>query len=575
MGTKRENSARFRSTRIVGLLAVLTALVVVAVSGPARGAVNLGTAQTFAVLANTTITNTGSTTITGNVGLYPGTSVTGFDDVTLNGTLHVNDEVAQQALIDAGAAYGDLQGRKPCTDLTGKVLGETVGTAADPLPPGVYCFDDEAQLTGDLYLSGGGEYIFQIGTTLTTAENSRVILQGGAEACNIFWAVGSSATLGTGTEFVGTIIANTSITANTGAKITGRLFALTGAVTLQGNTITRPTCATPPTSTTTTSTTAAPTTTSTVGPTTTSTVGPTTTTTVAPTTTTAVGPTTTTTVAPTTTTAVGPAPTTTTTLVLATTTTTPDQGPATTTTLGPATTTTTLAQGATTTSTLQAGTTTTTVASGTTTTLGAGGGGGAGNGGGGAGATTTGMLATATQTATVEPGTGTPALATTGSLLRWWQFWGGVAIALGGVMIKMSERPGLAGVVIAGAGSSAATSAREARRPVRLTGVTPGRQRSGGHGGPRPGSSAGNTGNTGPRPSARDTSPLSGAGSVPTGGTGTVAGTTTATAAAASLAAATAAVRAALAAATDESTTGAGSATAPSSTAPPARRGQD
>nr|MDQ3641025.1 ice-binding family protein [Actinomycetota bacterium] len=312
MGTKRENSARSRrSTRVLGVVAVLSALVVVAVSGPARGAVNLGTAENFAVLANTTITNTGSTTISGNVGLYPGTSVTGFTDVTLNGTLHVNDAVAQQALIDAGIAYGDLQRRAPCTDLTGEVLGQTVGTAADPLLPGVYCFASSAQLTGDLYLSGGGEYIFQIGSTLTTAENSRVILQSGAEACNVFWAVGTSATLGTGTQFVGTIIANASITANTGAVIEGRLFALTGAVTLQGNTITRPTCAIPPPSTTSTSTTVAPTTTSTVAPTTSTTVAPTTTSTVAPTTTSTVGPTTTTsTVAPTTTSTVGPTTTT-------------------------------------------------------------------------------------------------------------------------------------------------------------------------------------------------------------------------------------------------------------------------
>ena len=105
------------------LAAALLAFVVVSVGGPAEGAVNLGTAEGFAVLANATITNTLSTTINGDVGLYPGTSVTGFTDVTLNGVLHVTDAVAQQAIIDAATAYGVLQGRTPCTDLTGQVLG--------------------------------------------------------------------------------------------------------------------------------------------------------------------------------------------------------------------------------------------------------------------------------------------------------------------------------------------------------------------------------------------------------------------------------------------------------------------
>ncbi len=357
-------TARVRR-RPAGVALLATGLAVLAVilgGGTARGAVPLGTATSFAVVANTTITNTGATTINGDVGLYPGTSVTGFGTVTRSGALHVGNAVAQQALVDAGAAYGDLQSRTPCQDLTGEVLGQTVGTAADPLLPGVYCFASSAQLTGDLYLSGGGEYVFRIGSTLTTASGSRVILQSGAEACNVYWAVGSSATLGTNSQIAGTIIANVSITANTGAVVDGRLFALTGAVTLDANTIGATNCAPATTTTTappaTTTSTAPPATTTTTAPgTTTSTVPATTTTTTAP-------ATTTTSSQATTTTSTAPATTTTTTPVPPGTTTT--QGPgATTTTQGPGATTTTQASGATTT-TLASGTTTTTPASGTT-----------------------------------------------------------------------------------------------------------------------------------------------------------------------------------------------------------------
>ncbi|HVL04818.1 MAG TPA: ice-binding family protein [Acidimicrobiales bacterium] len=349
-------SRRRRPAELALVALGLSLLAVLVGGGSARGAVPLGTATSFAVLANTTITNTGATTINGDVGLYPGTSVTGFGTVTRSGALHVGNAVAQQALIDAGSAYGDLQSRTPCQDLTGQVLGQDVGTAADPLLPGVYCFASSAQLTGDLYLSGGGEYVFRIGSTLTTASGSRVILQSGAEACNVYWAVGSSATLGTNSQIAGTIIANVSITANTGAVVDGRLFALTGAVTLDANTIGGMNC--PPASTTTTAPAA----------TTTSTVPTTTTTTAVPgTTTTAVPATTTSTAAPATTTTTAVPGTTTSTTTPATTTTTQAPG-ATTTTQAPGATTTTQAPGATTTTTLPPGVSSTTQAPATTTT---------------------------------------------------------------------------------------------------------------------------------------------------------------------------------------------------------------
>lgn len=370
-----------RRRRPAGVTLLATGLAVLAVivgGGSARGAVPLGTATSFAVLANTTITNTGATTINGDVGLYPGTSVTGFGTVTRSGALHVGNAVAQQALIDAGVAYNDLQSRTPCTDLTGQVLGQTVGTAADPLLPGVYCFASSAQLTGDLYLSGGGEYIFRIGSTLTTASGSRVVLQSGAEACNIYWAVGSSATLGTNSHIAGTIIANVSITANTGAVVDGRLFALTGAVTLDSNTIGATGCLPASTTTTapatTTSTVPSPTTTTTAPPATTTTTAATTTTTQPPgtTTTTQAPGTTTTTQGPGTTTTQAPGTTTTTAIPGTTTTTTPPPGTTSTTTSTPATTTTTPAA---TTTTVGAGGTTTTTSQtppGGTTTVGSG-----------------------------------------------------------------------------------------------------------------------------------------------------------------------------------------------------------
>ncbi len=366
--------ARRRSTFLI--VALVLGAVATLVGGPsAQGQeTTLGTAQRFAVLAASTITNTGSTTINGDVGLYPGTAVSGFGSVTQTGELHINDAVAQQGQIDARAAYVSLASRECTADLTGQ--RQTVGaTPETALIPGVYCFSSSAQLTGTLYLTGGGPYVFIIGSTLITAPNSSVVVldptqQGG---CDIFWAVGTSATLDTGTQFVGTIIAQASITANTGAVVNGRLIALTGAVTLQSNTINRPECGTTTTTTsgpatttsttavpgTTTSTTAVPGTTIVVPGTTIVVPGTTTTTTTLPTTTTIPGTTTTTTLQPG---GGGPGPGPTTTAAPATTTT--GLAATTTTTAAPATTTT--ARVATTTTTVRPGTTGTTAPGGGT-----------------------------------------------------------------------------------------------------------------------------------------------------------------------------------------------------------------
>jgi hypothetical protein len=213
-----------------GALVALSPLDAFAATAP-----NLGTALNFTVLAGSTVTNTGPSVITGNLGLDPGSSVTGFPPGTVTGVKHISDAVALQAKNDLSTAYTDAANAPVTTDMTGLNLG------GENLTPGVYKFDSSAQLTGPLTLSGNGIYIFQIGSTLTTASNSVVLTTNGAQACGVFWQVGSSATLGSATHFQGTLMALTSITMVTGANIiSGRAMARNGALTLDANDITPP-----------------------------------------------------------------------------------------------------------------------------------------------------------------------------------------------------------------------------------------------------------------------------------------------------------------------------------------------
>jgi hypothetical protein len=223
----------------------VTGLLVAAFGVPvalAQTAPSLGSAGSFAVLAASTVTNTGTSIVTGDLGLSPGTSVTGFPPgVIVSGTRHVANANAVAAQNSLTAAYDNL-GSQGCTqDLTGQDLGLLA-----PLTPGVYCFSSSAQLTGTLTLNAQGNanavFIFKIGTTLTTASNASVQVINGGQICNVFWRVGTSATLGTGTSFAGNILANASITLNTNANVTGRLLARTAAVTLDTNNVSVSNC---------------------------------------------------------------------------------------------------------------------------------------------------------------------------------------------------------------------------------------------------------------------------------------------------------------------------------------------
>src|SRR5579859_272868 len=215
------------------VLSTAVALALALSSSFPASAQSLGTASSFAVFGGSTVTNTGATTVTGDLGVFPGSAITGFPPGIVTGTTHLGDATAGTAQNDVTTAYNFLAAQ-PCpggNNMTGIDLG------GKTLVPGVYCFSSSAQLTGTLTLSGSGTWIFQIGTTLTTASNSNVVVIGGGSNCNVWWQVGSSATLGTTTAFVGNILALQSITLTTSATVNGRALARNGAVTLDTNTV--------------------------------------------------------------------------------------------------------------------------------------------------------------------------------------------------------------------------------------------------------------------------------------------------------------------------------------------------
>ncbi|HUR47807.1 MAG TPA: ice-binding family protein [Candidatus Saccharimonadales bacterium] len=201
--------------------------------------VNLGSAANFGVLAASTVTSSGGTVITGDLGLWPGTSVSGFPPGNVVGTKHVTDPAAKAAEADLTIAFNDAAGRTTApVPVAGNIGGLTLG-------PGLYKSTSDLSITsGDLVLDGQGDpnavFIFQIATTLITTTGRQVILIGGAQAANVFWQVGSSATIGTSSGFKGTILADQSISLQTGASLQGRALARVAGVTLDNNAITVP-----------------------------------------------------------------------------------------------------------------------------------------------------------------------------------------------------------------------------------------------------------------------------------------------------------------------------------------------
>jgi Ice-binding-like/Bacterial Ig-like domain len=206
---------------------------------PPAGAIALGAGCGFGILGATpVVSNIGPTNVTGDVGIWPAASITGFPPGTLTGAKHAGDSVAQTAQGGLTTAYNNAAGTAGGAALTADIGGLT-------LAPGVYKATSTLGITGDLTLAGNGIYIFQVGSALTTAAgpgNSRVLLTGGAVAHDVFWQIGSSATLGTGSTFAGTIMAQASITLGTGATLNGRALARTGAVTLDSNPVNVPPC---------------------------------------------------------------------------------------------------------------------------------------------------------------------------------------------------------------------------------------------------------------------------------------------------------------------------------------------
>jgi type VI secretion system secreted protein VgrG len=232
----RTKSLRFRV--IPALFLVCAAVGIFSAQTKAQ---SLGSAETFAALGASTLTNSGATNVSGNVGVSPGSAITGFPPgIVTNGAVHAADGIATQAHADFATAYSDFAGlaSPSANNMSGTDLG------GKTLTPGVYRFDTSATsggaLTFDAQNDPKARFVVQVGTTLITSSSSSVVLINGADARNVYFQVGSSVTLGSGSSFIGNLLAYASITTVSGTSVTGRLLALTGAVTLDNNQVTSP-----------------------------------------------------------------------------------------------------------------------------------------------------------------------------------------------------------------------------------------------------------------------------------------------------------------------------------------------
>lgn len=214
--------------------------VVIPVQTTVQANISFSGAAIFAILAGSAVTSTGATTVTGDLGISPGSSLEGFPPAILNGTLHINDNIVDQAKTDLAAAYDEAASRSASdrVTLSGNIGGLT-------LTPGLYMSTSSlAVSSGDVTFDALGNadavFVLQMASTLTTTSGRKVILAGGAQAKNIYWQVGSSATFGTTSVFKGNVMAMQSITMNTGATLDGRVFCRNGGVTMEANTLVKP-----------------------------------------------------------------------------------------------------------------------------------------------------------------------------------------------------------------------------------------------------------------------------------------------------------------------------------------------
>ncbi len=251
-GRRPVRAVRTGALAAAALAALLLAQVSPAAAASYEDAVGLGTAAPYSVLAGSTVTNTGPTSLSGELGVSPGTAITGFPPGVAGGATHAGDANAASAQSSLTTAYLDAAGRAP----TGTSLGSAL--AGGTFLAGVYNASSSLDVSGAVTLDGEGDpnavFVFQVGASLTTASSTSIVLTGNAQACNVFWQVGASATLGTTTTFAGSVLAQTSISVGTGTTVAGRALARDGAVTLDTTVFTDPSCVSTPTTTTVTAT---------------------------------------------------------------------------------------------------------------------------------------------------------------------------------------------------------------------------------------------------------------------------------------------------------------------------------